>query len=113
MSICPLPSTEELAAIFAAATLPRALSEVDRLVFAAAIHHQIAVVTADRRLARAIVARQYRTGDMALILRELVLTKRLSRKICENGPDRSCGDGRLLARNASSNVGYVEELFVP
>ena len=83
VTICPLPLPMELAALLAAGNLPRALSDVDKLVFATAVHQQIPVVTADRRLARVILARKLPVGDMALILRRMVVTNRMSRKICE------------------------------
>ncbi len=83
VTICPLPQRVEFAAILAAGNLPTALSEVDKHVFAAAVHHQVPVVTADRPLARAVLAQRLQVGDMALILRRLVVTNRISRKICE------------------------------
>jgi len=83
VTLCPLPTPVDLAGIFASTTLPQALSTVDRLVYAAALHQKIAVVTADKQLARAVRTKEIRVGNMALILQELVLTKRLTVKSCE------------------------------
>ena len=78
-----LPSTAELAGLLSAAQLSRALSAVDTLVYATAIHAQLPVVTADKRLARAIDGQGLHVGNMAVILKELVSTNRLTERACE------------------------------
>jgi hypothetical protein len=83
VTICPLPSSAELSSILSSVRLSKALAEVDKLVYAAAVHHQLAVVTADRRLARALRVRGLQVGNMALVLRELVFAKKLTEKSCE------------------------------
>jgi rRNA-processing protein FCF1 len=78
-----LPPSKDLAVLLSAAQLSRALSEVDKLVYATAVHIQIAVVTADKRLARAIKGQGLQVGNMAIILKELVAANRLTEKACE------------------------------
>lgn len=80
---CPLPSPADLAAILGAANLSKSLAQVDTLVYAAAVHHQIAVVTGDKRLARALLAQKLRVGNLALVLKELVRVKKLTRNACD------------------------------
>jgi predicted nucleic acid-binding protein len=82
-TICPLPTTAELAAVLASANLSKAIAAVDTLIYATAIHRNLAVVTGDKRLARAIKANGNQVGNMALILRELVLAKTVSEGECE------------------------------
>lgn len=78
-----LPSPADLAALLSAAQLSRALAAVDTLVYATAVHVQIEVVTADKRLARAIKGQGLQVGNIAIILKELVAGKRLTEKACE------------------------------
>jgi predicted nucleic acid-binding protein len=77
VEICQLPPTTELAQLLSSSGLSKALSDVDKLVFATAVHSGIAVVTGDKRLARAIQGKGLVAGNMALILKELVETKKL------------------------------------
>ncbi len=84
VTICPLPSLAELDTIFSSTSLSKALAEVDKLVYATAVHQQLAVVTADKRLAKAVQARGLQVGNMALVLRELVFAKKLTQRSCEN-----------------------------
>jgi hypothetical protein len=56
VTICGLPTLAELSAIFASAYLSKALARVDTLVYATAVHGRLSVVTADKRLAKAIRA---------------------------------------------------------
>ena len=72
-----LPSPTELAHLLSSAGLSKALSDVDKLVFATAVHSGLAVVTGDKRLARAAHQRGLAVGNMALILKELVQTQKL------------------------------------
>ena len=83
VTFCPLPTPADLAGVFASSDISKALSTVDRLIYATAVCRQIAVVTADKQLARAVRARQIPVGNMALILRELVVAKKLTVKRCE------------------------------
>jgi len=74
----PLPPVEELVNVLSCAALPKALCEVDTLVFATAVHCKLAVVTGDKRLAGAVNQRRLRVGNVALILRELVESGKLT-----------------------------------
>jgi len=78
-----LPPPANLASIFSTASLSPGLAEVDKLVFATAVHSQLSVVTGDRRLGRAVRDANLQVIDVASILRELVRTKKLSPKTCE------------------------------
>lgn len=84
VTICPLPSTRELKSILSSAKLSKALADADKLVYAAAVHHQLFVVSADKRLAKTLQAQGMQVSNIALILRELVMTKKLLQKACEN-----------------------------
>ena len=66
-----------------AAGLPRALADVDKLVYATAVHQGMTVVTGDRRLARALTRHGQHVGNMALILKTLVTTHGLAIAACE------------------------------
>jgi hypothetical protein len=59
------------------------VATVDTLVYATAVHGRLAVVTADRQLAKAVRSQGAQVGNMALILRELVLAKGLTEQACE------------------------------
>ena len=83
VTFCSLPTPADLASVFASSNISKALSTVDRLIYATAVCRQIAVVTADKQLARAVRARRIPVGNMALILRELVVAKKLTVKRCE------------------------------
>jgi len=65
-----LPSLAELATLLRDARPSRALATVDTLVYATAVHFQLAVVTADKRLATAIQRQGLLVGNIALILKE-------------------------------------------
>jgi hypothetical protein len=77
VELCPLPTPTELANLLSSAGLSKAFSDVDKLVFATAVDAEFAVVTGDKRLAKAVKKRRLEVGDMALILKELVETKKL------------------------------------
>lgn len=53
--LCSLPPLKELKRILARAAIPAAVAEVDRLTYAAAVHHHHRVVTADKNLARLLM----------------------------------------------------------
>jgi uncharacterized lipoprotein YbaY len=83
VTICALPTAAELKVILSSVTLSKALSEVDKLVFATAVHHELAAVTADKRLAKALRAKGRHVANMAIVLRELVEAGKLTKKGCE------------------------------
>jgi hypothetical protein len=77
------PPPDGLAAFLSSVRPSRALANVDVLVYASAVHAQISVVTADRRLARALKGQRLKVGNMAIILKELVADGRLTARACE------------------------------
>ena len=77
VELCSLPAPTELANLLSSAGLSKAMSDVDKLVFATAVHFGVAVVTGDKRLAKAIQQRGLVVGNMAMILQQLVQTKKL------------------------------------
>jgi|694.fasta_scaffold05056_11 predicted nucleic acid-binding protein len=83
VTVCDIPSSEDLSAIYKKHSLSKSLSDVDKLLFATAVHHGLAVVTADRQLGKAIEAQSLEVTDMATVLRELVTKKRISKSACE------------------------------
>ena len=82
VTIQELPSAKELALVFSSGELSTALSEVDKLVYATSAHFKLSVVTADRRLGRAVREAGLDVTDMASVLRELVQTNKLSADSC-------------------------------
>lgn len=78
-----LPGTRELGRILSSGTLSRALADVDRLVFATAVYHRLAVVTGDKQLARALHLAHLTVGNCALVLKELVTQERITVAKCE------------------------------
>ena len=93
VTISPLPPPADLANLLSSPSLSKALSTVDTLIYATAVHAQFGVVTADRRLAKVIQEAGLQVTNMAIILRVLVTTKKLSQTGCE----------KLLAGLASRN----------
>lgn len=83
MTYCALPSTADLTEILTSASLSKKFAKVDTLVYAAAVHQQLAVVTADKRLAKALQEVELQVGNLAIVLRELVVAKKLTKKACE------------------------------
>ncbi len=83
VTLCSLPTPAELSRVLSSTGLSTALAAVDKLVYAAAVHHNRAVVTADKRLAKALQKKGLPVGNVALILRELVLARKLTAKGCE------------------------------
>lgn len=77
VELCPLPTPTELANLLSSPGLSKAFSDVDKLVFATAVDAHIAVVTGDKRLAKAVQGKGLKVGNMALILQELVKTGKL------------------------------------
>ena len=60
--------------------LPRSCSRTDRLVYATSLHHRIPVVTADRKLARALARERLLAGNITSALRDLVLAGHLGQE---------------------------------
>jgi|GEM_PF-2037034 len=83
VEICPPPPLTELADLLSSSGLPKSLSDVDKLVFATAVHSELAVVTGDIRLAKAVRKRGLDVGNMALILQDLVRSKKLESSLVE------------------------------
>ncbi len=79
----PPPPLTELASLLTESDLPKALSNVDKLVFATAVHAELGVVTGDIRLAKSVRKQDLVAGNMALVLQELVHTKKLSSSVVE------------------------------
>ena len=79
----PLPSRGEVAAVLSQANLSRSLAEVDTLIYATAVHKELAVITGDRQLGRAVRDAGLRVANMALVLRDLVRKGELERNECE------------------------------
>lgn len=84
VEICEPPPLTELASLLSSAGLSKSLSDVDKLVFATAVDTGLAVVTGDRQLAKVVRKWKLEVGDMALILKELVLTKKLTPTVVES-----------------------------
>lgn len=78
------PRRTELDSLLSTAGLPKSLSDVDELVYATAVHAGIAVVTGDKQLAKAIRKQGFSVGNIALILKELVQTKKLKSSVVES-----------------------------
>ncbi len=83
VTVCDTPSSKALLEIYKEHRLSKSLSEVDKLLFATALYHNLSVVTADRQLGKAIKAVSLNVADMATLLRELVQNKKISRSACE------------------------------
>jgi hypothetical protein len=83
VAFAAMPRASDIARILATAGLPRALADVDKLVYATAVHQGMTVVTGDRRLARALIRHGQHVGNMALILKTLVTTQGLAITACE------------------------------
>ena len=72
------PAVPDLTNILAAARLPKVLAQVDKLVFATAVHHGLTVVTGDKSLAQAVAQKGLYVGNIALALKTLVVSRVLS-----------------------------------
>lgn len=78
-----LPPTSDLTTILTSAGLPVGLAEVDTLICATSVHFGLSVVTGDRQLGRAVRDAGLHVEDMAMILRELVHSKKMAASGCE------------------------------
>ena len=83
VEICPLPPPVDLKVLLTSADLSKSLSEVDKLLFATAVHTRRAVVTGDRRLALALRRQDLVVGNMALVLKDLVQMTKLTSPVVE------------------------------
>lgn len=83
VEFCSLPSPAVLAKLLASAELSKALAHVDKLIYATAVDSGRSVVTGDKRLAKAIQRHGLKVGNMALIMQELVIVKKLDSTIVE------------------------------
>ena len=83
VTLSAMPRASDVARILATAGLPRALADVDRLVYATAVHQGMTVVTGDIRLARALTRHGQYVGNMALILKTLVTTHGFAITACD------------------------------
>ncbi len=77
VELCALPTPTELTKLLSSSGLSKAFSEADKLVFATAVCYKIPVVTGDKRLAKAVQSKGLYVGNMAMILQELIMTKKL------------------------------------
>src|SRR5262245_3216093 len=64
VEICEPPPLTELANLLSSSGLPKSLSDVDKLVYATAVHAELAVVTGDIGLAKAVRKRGVDVGNM-------------------------------------------------
>lgn len=76
------PSVSEMAIVLKRVRLSVALSEVDKLIFATADHFDLPVITADKRLARALKLEGRQVANIALILQQLVAKRCLGQRAC-------------------------------
>jgi hypothetical protein len=113
VTIQELPSTTELTGILSSAVLPKALAEVDTLIYATAVHYGLSVVTGDRQLGRAVRDKGCRVADMALILRELVHSKRLTASGCERLLQGLAHRNDFLLRSPSPTWAELEKHTFP
>lgn len=65
-----LPGPLILSAILSHARLPVTIAEIDTLIFAAAVHYQVAVVTADERLEEALRAAPVAVNHITVLFQE-------------------------------------------
>lgn len=72
IQLCSLPPLAELTRILLASCLPTTVAEVDRLTYAAAVHHRHHVVTADKNLAEALAKKRIRVENMDEVVEELI-----------------------------------------
>lgn len=80
---CALPSPAVLSKLLKSTALSNALSDVEKLVFATAVHSRLAVVTGNKTLGKAIQQQGLKVGDMAIILQELVKSRKVQASVVE------------------------------
>ena len=83
VTIQPLPSSTDLATILSSAGLSKALAAVDKLIYTTAIHFNLDVITGDRQLGKALRNDGIKVASMAMVIRELVESDRLTEASCE------------------------------
>ena len=84
VNYCQTPTFAELQRILSSSNLPKSLSEVDKLLFATAVHLKRGVVTADKHLAKEVSKRNLNAIDIASILRGLVQSGQLRARYVES-----------------------------
>jgi len=84
VNCCQPPTFEQLQRILSSSNLPKSLSEVDKLLFATAVHLKRGVVTADKHLAKEVLRRNLNAIDIASILRGLVHSRQLRARYVES-----------------------------
>lgn len=65
-----LPGPQIVSTILRQTRLPASVAEIDTLVFAAAVHYQVAVVTSDERLEEVLRAARVAVNHIAVFLHE-------------------------------------------
>lgn len=80
---CSPPNLTTLANLLSASGLSRVFSDMDKLVYATAVHSDLAVVTSNKGLAKAVRRRGLEVGNIALILQELVRNRKLKASVVE------------------------------
>ncbi|MDP7018826.1 MAG: hypothetical protein QGG36_23700 [Pirellulaceae bacterium] len=108
-----LPPTNDLATILTSAGLPKALAEVDTLIYATSVHFSLSVVTGDRQLARAVRDAGLQVGNMAMILRELVQSNKLAASGCERLLRALADRNELLLGSPSPTWDELEQHTFP
>jgi hypothetical protein len=84
VSLQDLPPLADVARILNTAQLSKRISEVDKLIYVTGIHFKITVVTGDVLLAKILVAERIQTGNMALVLKDMVRNGMMSPQACTN-----------------------------
>lgn len=77
------PTTPQIKAIFESRTLSPSFASIDTLLFATAVQFQLPVVTSNRPLGRSLDDEGLKVMNVPLILKELVRSKSISKKTCE------------------------------
>jgi hypothetical protein len=60
-----LPEAATISEVLKEASLPASIAQIDRLVFAAAVHYEVAVITGDERLVAALRASRMAVSHIA------------------------------------------------
>ena len=80
---CALPSRAVLSKLLKSTALSNTLSDAEKLVFATAVHGGLAVVTGNKALGKAIQQHGLKVGDIAIILQELVKSRKVQSSVAE------------------------------
>lgn len=79
LKTCDLPPLAELNRLLSSEKLRGSLATVDRLIYAAAVHHRHPVVTADKDLGKLIAKGKLKVANVSLILKEMALARRVTK----------------------------------